>query len=203
MTAYNIVLNKTSTDESNESDGSEDKTDEDNSSQDESSKDGSISKNHNITEIDNNTTQENIIEPSSKKTTKILPIDIPKVNIQGVNSPTTSSFKKPTLKVNINALTPGKLTRKPSLEVARSPSPTRLFGTSPIMSIPWMQLGDSHKNHDNTHLGVSPPNSQIPSRPESPVSPGQVCKHSSLYFCEFINYILKYYFAYYILKFFF
>ncbi|GBC18369.1 uncharacterized protein OCT59_006422 [Rhizophagus irregularis] len=168
------VLNKTSTDESNESDGSEDKTDEDNSSQDESSKDGSISKYHNITEIDNNTTQENLIESSSKKITKILPIDIPKVNIQGVNSPTTSSFKRPTLKVNINTLTPGKLTRKPSLEVARSPSPTRLFGASPIMSIPWMQLGDPHKDHDNTHLGVSPPNhSQIASRPESPVSPGQ------------------------------
>jgi hypothetical protein len=180
-----VVLEKTNTDESNESDGSEDETDEDNSSQDESSKDESISKNHNITEIVNNTTQENLSESSSKKTTKILPIDIPKVNIQGVNSPTTSSFKKPTLKVDINALTPGKLTRKPSLEFGRSPSPTRLFGASPIMFIPWMQLGDSHKDHDNTHLGVSPPNhSQFPSRPESPVSPGQVCIHSSLYFCE-------------------
>ncbi|GBC07924.1 hypothetical protein RclHR1_00780004 [Rhizophagus clarus] len=159
------VLNNTSTDESNESDGSEDETDEDNSSQDESSKDGSFSKNHNITEIDNNTTQ------SSSKKTKILPIDIPKLNIQGVNSPTTSSFNKPVLKVDINALTTGKLTRKPSLEVARSPSPTRLFGASPIMSIPWMQLGDTHKDLDSTHLGISPPN--YPPRPESPVSPGQ------------------------------
>jgi hypothetical protein len=75
---------------------------------------------------------------------------------------------------------PVKLTRQPSLEMARSPSPTRLFGSSPIISIPWMQLGEGHKSPNTSHLEVSLPNnqSQSSSRPESPVSPspGHVCE---------------------------
>jgi hypothetical protein len=127
-------------------------------------------------------------QDSSSKT-NVLPIDIPKFNIQSLNSPTTSSFtKKSSLKVDVKSLT-----RKPSLEVTRSLSPTRLFGTSPITFIPWMQ---SH--HDNSHLGVSPPNLPI-SRPESPVSPGQVCKTFCIIFIE-KYYVFIYLFVIYFLR---
>ena len=114
-------------------------------------------------------------DSSSKTIKKVLPIDIPKVNIQGVNSPTASSFaKKSALKVDTFSpiiSVANNLIRKPSLEIARSPSPTGLYGTT---SIPWMQLGEAEKSHNTSYLGVSSP-LLMPSRPESPVSPGQVC----------------------------
>ncbi|CAI2169930.1 13957_t:CDS:10 [Funneliformis geosporum] len=143
---------------------SSDDTSEDDSNQ---VKEETISKNHDInskTNIIYNSIQE---DSSSNTVKKVSPIDIPRVNIQSVNSPTTNSFaKKSLLKLNVS-----NLTRKPSLEITRSPSPTRLFGSSPITFIPWMQLGEAHKNQNTSYLAVSPPNPLR--RSESPVSPGQ------------------------------
>ncbi|CAG8733660.1 17377_t:CDS:2, partial [Racocetra persica] len=94
------------------------------------------------------------------------PITIPKFSIQ---SPKNASFIKSPLDIDSRSASPNS--SEPT-EFVRSPSPTRLFGSSPIITVPWMQVGSFKRERNNsTDSNLNP--QIMPQRPESPVSINQ------------------------------
>ncbi|CAG8576933.1 3066_t:CDS:10, partial [Cetraspora pellucida] len=94
------------------------------------------------------------------------PITIPKFSIQ---SPKNASFIKSSIEIDSRSASPNS--SEPT-EFVRSPSPTRLFGSSPIITVPWMQIGSFKRERNNsTDSNLNP--QIMPQRPESPVSINQ------------------------------
>ncbi|CAG8655621.1 13678_t:CDS:10, partial [Dentiscutata heterogama] len=70
--------------------------------------------------------------------------------------------------IEINSISASPNSSEPT-EFTRSPSPTRLFGSSPIITVPWMQgIPFKRERNNSTDSSLNPQN--MPQRPESPAS---------------------------------
>ncbi|CAG8628227.1 2674_t:CDS:2, partial [Racocetra fulgida] len=141
-----------------------DMTGEDETSNDDTSEDESNETNGDIrskSDIVNDSKSDNIFDIVFTD-----PITIPKFSIQ---SPKNASFIKSPIDIDSRSASPNS--SEPT-EFVRSPSPTRLFGSSPIITVPWMQVGSFKRERNNsTDSNLNP--QIMPQRPESPVSINQ------------------------------
>ncbi|CAG8781616.1 7151_t:CDS:10, partial [Gigaspora margarita] len=139
-----------------------DMTGEDETSNDDTSEDETNENNGDIrpkSDIANNSNSDNNFDIFFTD-----PITIPKFSIQ---SPKNASFIKSPLEINSRSASP-----EPT-EFVRSPSPTRLFGSSPIITVPWMQgmhAGSFKRERNNSTDSSLNPQNMPHQRPESPAS---------------------------------